>query len=366
MDATASPLTFPTSSGAARRAIAWLKRLGLGLLALVAGLAAIGFTYQTAATALDRRAYPAPGQLVDVGGRQMHLYCAGAGLDGRPTVILEQGGGGNTLAWFQVQPELAQFTRVCAYDRAGQGWSDPGPMPRDGAHIASDLHALLAEAGLPGPYVLAGHSYGGLFIRSFAAQYPADVAGLVLLDSAHPDQWTRTPEGQAEYANQSRLYAGGRLLVRFGLLRLGPNPFAATPADWPADLRAEWRALANTNQFWDTTAAESNAILDTMAQLRAAPSLPEDLPLIVVTAGLNTGADGHWREYQAELAALSTNSVHIVVDGAGHTDLWADPRYVPVSVDSILQVVEAARTGTPLSQVPRVLTTAGWAGLIGR
>ena len=91
------------------------------------------------------------------------------------------------------------------------------------------------------------------------------MAGLVLLDSAHPDQWTRTPEGQAEYANQSRLYGGGRLLVRFGLLRVGPNPFAATPAGWPADLRAEWRALANTNQFWDTTEAESRAILDTMA-----------------------------------------------------------------------------------------------------
>jgi hypothetical protein len=172
---------------------------------------------------------------------------------------------------------------------------------------------------------------------------------LVLLDSAHPDQWTRTPEGQAEYANQSRLYGGGRLLARFGLLRLGPNPFAATPADWPADLRAEWRALASTNQFWDTTAAESSAILDTMAQLRAAPPLPAGLPLAVVTAGTNTHADGQWRQYQAELAALSSNSTHVIVEGAGHADLWADARYVPASVDAILQVVDAAQTVQPLN-----------------
>lgn len=348
MNATASPISVPAQTTAGRRAGALLKRIGLIVLTGLIVLAVAGFVYQTAATALDRRAYPAPGQMVDVGGRQMHLYCTGANLDSRPTVILEQGGGGNTLAWFMVQPELAQTTRVCSYDRAGQGWSEPGPLPRDGAHISSDLHALLAAAGIPGPYVLAGHSYGGIFIRSFASQYPEEVAGLVLLDSAHHDQWTRTPEGQAEYANQSRLYGGGRFLARFGLLRLGPNPFAATPDTWPADLRAAWRALASTNQFWDTTAAESAAILDTMAQLRAAPPLPTGLPLAVVTAGTNTHADGQWRQYQAELAALSTNSIHVILEGAGHADLWADPRYVPASVEAILAVVESARTGAPL------------------
>jgi pimeloyl-ACP methyl ester carboxylesterase len=349
MNATASPIAVPTQTGAARRAASGRKRLGLTLLIGVAALACLGLVFQTTATALDRRAYPAPGQMLDVGGRTMHLLCTGANLDGRPTVILEQGGGGNALAWFQVQPELAQSTRVCSYDRAGQGWSQPGPLPRDGTHIASDLHALLAEAGITGPYVLAGHSYGGAFIRVFASQYPDEVAGLVLLDSAHPDQWTRTPEGQAEFANQARLYAGGRVLARFGLLRLGPNPFAATPADWPADLRAQWRALASTNQFWDTTAAESSAIPDTMSQLRAVPPLPAGLPLAVVTAGANTGPDGDWRQYQAELAALSTSSIHRVVEGASHVDLWADARYVPASVTAILDVVEAARTGNSLA-----------------
>lgn len=349
MNTAATPIAVPSPADAARRAGSRLKRIGLGLLIALVALAALGFVYQTAATALDRRNYTAPGQMVDVGGRQMHLYCTGANRDGRPTVILEQGGGGNALAWFQVQPEVAQFTRVCAYDRAGQGWSDPGPMPRDGAHIAQDLRALLARAGIPGPYVLAGHSYGGVFIRAFANAYSEDVAGLVLLDSAHPDQWTRTPEGQAQYATDSRIYGVGRVLARLGLLRLGPNPFAATPDTWPADLRAVWRALASSNQFWDTTGAESNAILDTMAQLRAAPPLPAGLPLAVVTAGLNTGADGRWRQYQSELASLSTNSLHIVIENADHAALWADPRYIPASVQAILDVVEAARSGASLS-----------------
>jgi pimeloyl-ACP methyl ester carboxylesterase len=167
--------------------------------------------------------------MVDIGGRQMHLVCIGANRDGRPTVILEQGGGGNVLAWFRIQPELALVTGVCAYDRAGLGWSEPGPEPRDGTHIASDLHTLLARAGVPGPYVLAGHSYGGLFSRAYAAQYPDEVAGLVLLDSAHPDQWTRTPEGQARYTADSQLYRGARILALFGLLRLGSNRLRPSP-----------------------------------------------------------------------------------------------------------------------------------------
>jgi pimeloyl-ACP methyl ester carboxylesterase len=347
---TTTATTLPSTAVKPRgRARLGLKRGLLGLLSLILALPLAGAAYQAAATALDRRAYAPPGRMIVVDGRAMHLLCAGANLDGRPTVILEQGGGGNVLGWFLVQPEVARFTRVCAYDRAGQGWSAPGPLPRDGAHIAGDLRALLAAAGETGPYVLAGHSYGGIFIRAFASQYPGDVAGLVLLDSAHPDQWTRAPEGRARYAADTRLYAAARALAAFGLLRLGPNPFAAVPAEWPAEFQAEWRALVSSNAFWAATAAESRAILDTMAQLRAARPLPARLPLAVVTAGANTHADGQWRQYQAELAALSDNSTHAVLDGAGHADLWANPRYVPASVEAIRQVVEAARTGTPLN-----------------
>jgi len=132
------------------------------------------------------------GQPMTVNGLQERLrhYCQKAGV----AVTCHQlrrhprTGRGNILGWFLVQPEVAKTTRVCSYDRAGQGWSDPGPEPRDGEHIAQDLHALLQNASIPGPYVLAGHSYGGLFVRAYAAYYPGEVVGLVLLDSAQPDQ----------------------------------------------------------------------------------------------------------------------------------------------------------------------------------
>jgi pimeloyl-ACP methyl ester carboxylesterase len=139
--------------------------------------------YETVRESLDARAYPMPGQLIDVGGHRLHLHCTGSGS---PTVVLEPGGGAasSDLGW--IAPAVARDTRVCVYDRAGRGWSDAADGPQDGAHIAADLHTLLDRAHVPGPYVLAGHSFGGLYVLSFAAQFPDQVAGMVLLDSTAP------------------------------------------------------------------------------------------------------------------------------------------------------------------------------------
>ncbi|HEY7361815.1 MAG TPA: alpha/beta fold hydrolase [Streptosporangiaceae bacterium] len=328
---------------AARRTFLWLG-IALTVLAL------LGALYQAIATRLDRRSYPPPGQLIDVGGYRLHLNCTVAPDARQPVVILEQGGGGNSLAWFLLQPEVARAAAVCAYDRAGMGWSEPGPAPRDGRQIAAELQRLLHNAGLAGPYVLVGHSFGGLYVRAFAAEFPQEVAGLVLLDATHPDIWTRTPGGRAEYQNNARVYAAARWLAPLGVLRLLPNPLTQPPASLPPERWAEWRALFSTSAYWAALEAEYRASPDTMAQLRAAPALPEGLPLAVVTAGNNTGADGNWAAYQAELAALSTNSVHTVVAGADHVSLWADPQYVAASSAAILQVVEAVHTGQPLAQ----------------
>ena len=120
------------------------------------------------------------GQLVDVGPYRLHLECTGSG---GPTVILEPGGGGSAASMGLIAPAVARDSRVCVYDRAGRGWSDPAASPPDGAQIATDLHTLLARAHVPGPYVLAGHSFGGLYVRTYAAKYPEEVAGLVLVDS---------------------------------------------------------------------------------------------------------------------------------------------------------------------------------------
>jgi pimeloyl-ACP methyl ester carboxylesterase len=335
----------PQPAGFGRRRSGWWKRGVIGVLLSLVALAGVGAIYQALATARDRRAFLPPGQRVDVGGHQLHLHCQG---EGSPTVILEHGGGGSALGWFLVQPEIARNTRVCAYDRAGLGWSDPGPAPRSGRQIAAELHTLLHNANIPGPYVLAGWSYGGLFVRAYAEQFPEDVAGLVLLDATHPDVWTRTVQGQAQYQNDSRLYAVARVLAWFGLWRLIPNLFTMPPAGLSPQQAGQWRAVYNTTSFWDTVETESRAILDTMTQARQAGNLG-DLPVLVVTAGENEGVDGQWTVYQDELTTLSADSVHQVVEGAGHADLWLNPEHSQVSSAAILQLVKAVRMGERLS-----------------
>ncbi len=172
----------------------WLLYPVIALMALVA----IGGGYETVTGALDEDP-PMPGQLIDVGGHSLHLNCSGSGS---PTVILEPGAGGmsSDLAW--ITPAVARETRVCVYDRAGHGWSEPADSPQDGAQIATDLHTLLERGDVPGPYVMAGHSFGGLYVLTFAARYPDEVAGLVLVDSTAP--------GSADTCNIAR---------RRGLLR---------------------------------------------------------------------------------------------------------------------------------------------------
>ena len=149
----------------------------------VLALASIGGGYETVREAADAKAYPMPGQLIDVGGHRLHLSCTGSGS---PTVVLEPGAGemSSNLGW--IAPAVARDTRVCVYDRAGRGWSEPADTPQDGTQIATDLHTLLQRGHVPGPYVLAGHSFGGLYVLTFAARYPDEVAGMVLVDSTAP------------------------------------------------------------------------------------------------------------------------------------------------------------------------------------
>src|SRR5918997_1815757 len=165
-----------------RGCLVWLG----GMVAVLLGLMLLGARYESAAEARDTRAYPPPGQMVDVGGYRLHINCIGTGS---PTVVIDAGHGGWSASWSSwVQPEAARTTRVCTYDRAGMGWSEPGPLPRTAKHFAQELHTLLHTAGVPGPYVLAGHSLGGLPVRVFAHAYAAEVAGVVLIDSMHPRQ----------------------------------------------------------------------------------------------------------------------------------------------------------------------------------
>lgn len=348
---TQSPVTRVSSQIAkpASRVFVWLKRIGLWLIVGTITLAAIGAAYQTISTQIDTRAYPPPGRMIDVGGYRMHIYCTGANGDGSPTVILEQGLGGISSGWALVQPEVAKVTRVCSYDPAGMGWSDSGSEPRDAQHIAQELHTLLHNANIPGPYVLVGWSFGGLYVREYTGQNPDEVVGLVLLDSSHPDQWTSTPEGEAQFESNAKIYSIAPILVRLGVMRVMGllQPASGLPTPYGEALKASFAATKD----WDTQGAEFLASLTTGSQVSEYESFGA-IPLFVLTAtthGTPPRQEQLWQDWQTDLASLSTNSLHQIVEGADHASFWRDADIVKVTNDAILQVVGAARMGRPLT-----------------
>jgi pimeloyl-ACP methyl ester carboxylesterase len=321
----------------------------LGLLALIVILALAGAIYQAIATAIDQRIYPAPGQMVDVGGYKLHIFCVG---EGSPTVILDAVGGGSSAQWALVQPEIAATARVCVYDRAGFGWSELGPEPRDAHQQVRELHTLLANAGIAGPYVLVGHSYGGRVTRVYAAQYPDEVVGLVLVDTGQLYQDPRyPPEAHTEYAAAEQMIHSVRWLAPFGIARLllivGLGP-AAEDYDLPAPQRAQAKTFNMTTKFWQNLAGQFAAMPETAAQERAVKSLG-DMPLVVLSATLPADETRRvWNEFSAELAGLSSNSSYRLVDGATHMSLALKREHAHQTSAAILDVVEAVRTGQPL------------------
>jgi pimeloyl-ACP methyl ester carboxylesterase len=320
------------------------------VLALLVAPGLAGATYQIGATELDRRAYPPPGRLVDVGGHRLHLSCVGTGS---PTVVFESGLANMSADWGNVQPPVAAATRACAYDRAGVAWSDAGPAPRDPQRIATELHALLGAAGVAGPYVLVGQSFGGLYVRVFAARYPAEVAGVVLVDASHPDMWARLPpEATAGLAPPPWQGLAYRALARLGVPRL--------TSTFPADCGLAPRRCAEA-RAWSVTAKRMDAFVAEMgapardAQVRAAGTLGAR-PLVVLTAGDHRDLVGpraaapfepRWRELQADLAALSTDAEHHLVAGATHGSLQTTD--AAVTSAAIGRVVAAVRSGHPLA-----------------
>jgi pimeloyl-ACP methyl ester carboxylesterase len=287
--------------------------------------------------------------MVDVGGYQMHLNCTGANIDGSSTVILENGLGSTSSAWALVQPAVAKKTRVCSYDRAGMGWSQSSSEPRDAQHIAQELHTLLQNAKIPGPYVLVGWSIGGLYARGYAGQYSDEVAGLVLIDSSHPDQWSSTPQAAAQFETIARMNSVAPALARFGVMRVMAlvQPSSGLPTPHNEALKASFAAKKD----WDAQSAEFLAWLATAAQIHESESL-DNTPLFVLSAtehGTPPEQEQLWQGWQIDLASLSTNSLHQIVEGADHASFWRDPEVVKVSIAAILQTVESARSGAPFN-----------------
>jgi pimeloyl-ACP methyl ester carboxylesterase len=321
----------------------WAHRLAVVARRALIALALVvlaGAAWETYAEHRDRSAWPPPGRIVDAGDVRLHVLATGREHPG-PTVVLETGIGGATSAtWAWVQRGVSLFAPCVSYDRAGLGWSAPGPLPRDGARLAAELHTALARAGLHGPYVLVGHSYGGLLARLFTARWPGEVAGIVLVESSHPGQF----DGRGMAARVRRILWALRAapaLARVGVMRI-TFAWLATDLDrLPPRERAEQRAFMSSASQWGGIVRELAAWNDlTNPEARATGTLG-DRPLAVVTAGLHAGA--RWRALQDDLAGLSRRSEHVVVAGATHGSLVADPGHARRVVAAIADVVGACR-----------------------
>jgi pimeloyl-ACP methyl ester carboxylesterase len=320
------------------RGARWLLYGVVGVLAL----ASVGGGYETVREAMDTRAYPAPGRLIDVGGHRLHLNCTGSGS---PTVVLEPGAGNmsSTLGW--ITPAVAKNTRVCVYDRAGRGWSEPADAPQNGVQIATDLHTLLQRGEVPGPYVLAGHSFGGLYVLTYAARYPDEVAGLALLDSTAPASRASAAglPDRTSYDVTDRVSALVSSSARVGLGRLFSTLAASGLPPRSSD---EMRARMATANSIHSTIAEY--LKPSAADQAAALTDFGTKPLIVLTAG--SGHDAAWTAAQNHLATLSTNSVHRVIPGATHASLITEQRDAAATAQAVLDVVSSVRSARPLAK----------------
>jgi pimeloyl-ACP methyl ester carboxylesterase len=317
----------------------WRPLLGLVVVLLV--LAVAGAIYQAIATERAERAYPPPGEMVDVGGYSLHINCVG---QGSPTVVLDAGSGGFSAQWVRVQREVSGTTRVCAYDRAGMGWSEMGPEPRDAKQISSELHTLLIKAGIEGPYVLVGHSFGGLYMQTYAARYPDEVAGMALVDSSHPEQFSYRPVARDSYEPQKQIFAVTSLLARIGVVRL-LYKLSPAPPELPQQQRAQIDALTPSTRQAVTTALEFLAPTQTLRP--GSPGSLGNKPLAVVTAG---ESEPSWLKQQDKLATLSSNSIHRVVKGATHTSLLYERSDAQATSAAIVEVVAAVRNDRPLAR----------------
>jgi CubicO group peptidase (beta-lactamase class C family)/pimeloyl-ACP methyl ester carboxylesterase len=334
-----------------------VPRAILAIAVIVVSAAALGAGYERVSAARDEAAYPPPGRLVDIGGYRLHISCMG---EGSPTVIFESGLANLSADWTMVQPQVASTSRACAYDRAGIGWSNDGRQPRDPRRIAHELHALLIKAGVSAPYVLVGQSFGGLYVRVFADLYTDEVAGIVLVDASHPDMWARAPAGlTAVMVPSAGASVAYRALAHLGLLRL-TSTFPAE-CGLSAQHCDEERAWAGSARRTDAFLAEMGAA-DRDAQVRDTRPLGA-LPLLVLTATNHTAdfgpyareVDPLWQQMQVELAALSSNSSHYVVEGATHSSLQLHD--ASVTSTAIGQVVQSIREGQPLTPPLRQLTS---------
>jgi pimeloyl-ACP methyl ester carboxylesterase len=294
------------------------------------------------------RRFPRPGRLVDAGGFRLHLHRSG---DSTPLVVFDAALGGTSLSWALVQPAVSSFARTCVYDRAGLGWSETGPLPRTAGRAADELRRALHDAGEVPPFLLVGHSYGGLVLRIFAGRYRAETAGLVLVDPAHPEDWLAPqPKEQARIERGVRLCHRAQMAARSGLAHavsalIGLGAVAAARGVVNAVTRGRFEAdldlilapffklprdvQSPVRQFWTRPSffealGSQIASMPTSARevLDAASDGYGDLPLVTIS---RADLDEHTRRRQADLARLSSRGRHVIASRGGHWIPLDDP-----------------------------------------
>jgi len=340
----------------------WLGRVVIGGVILLLGLAIIGAIYQGIASARDAKLYKPIDQMVDVNGIQMRLDCRGSGS---PTVILEAGGQSSSIVWAQIQDEVAGFTRVCSYDRAGYGWSDSTHETMYPDQVADMLHTLLENGGEAPPYLMVGHSFGGIYIRIFTEKYPDEVVGMVLVDSSHEAQSQQAPPEITKSPDYLKTQKAGttslqvlKLTAPIGLLRIFKMMEPAVESlQLPDQERGPALAELNRTSFVGAYARES----DMMTIYSGQPKKLGDMPLIVLsqkmdlidmqekyelyppaiqslmTTELMQREVDTYNENQNELTGLSTRGKQIVVEDSGHFIQIDQPQVV---IDAIREVFE--------------------------
>jgi pimeloyl-ACP methyl ester carboxylesterase len=318
-----------------------IKRFILGLFFFVFSILLIGFTYHQISLVLDEKNYPETGKLVDVGDHKLHINCEGSGS---PTVILESGLWDFSVTWGLVQPEVANTTRVCSYDRAGLGWSDAVTQMQDSEKVAKSLHTLLSNAGEKAPYIMVGHSMGGIHIRSFYRLFQKDVAGMILVDSSHEQQKQRfsvvkktSPQRKTENSNNSLLDLL-EYLEPVGVVRGLANYKVVVPPEQMGVTVANW----SKPKFLHALRQEQTMSGILINQSESPDSLG-NLPLTVLSRGIYsahynaTSKKETWKGMQRELAGLSSNSEHIIAEQSGHMIQFNQPELITSLIQKMVK-----------------------------
>lgn len=329
-----------------RRGWHWLVYVGVAVVAILGVAAIAGEFYESLLRDRDERQFRRWGDLVDVGGYRLNLNCIG---EGSPTVILDSTLGMPAAEWSLVQPDVAEFAHVCSFDRAGYGWSDRGPLPRTALQNSQELRTLLHNHGVSPPYILVGSGLGGLNARVYSHAFPAEVAGLVLVDSDHEDQMQRLPPEFNDFDQQQsrslhRWQPFIPMFTHIGAMRifLQNRPHPAIPSD----VMEELRFLQLRGSYFDAVVAEMDGMPLTRDEARASGSLGT-LPLLVLTADdpardLPSQVDRAqfnkiWiDELQPSLATLSTRGKQVKVQDTGHLIPLQQPRAVVDAIKNLL------------------------------